>query len=146
MPRRNLAWLLGVVAVAFFGFAVSHSAPSREKDRDYELVRLVVDVLHEVRHKYVQDVTPERERKLVEDMINGGLERLDPHSSYINTREFKQFNKQSQGKFGGIGIQVGYDRQNRGQLTVISPMVGTPAYESGILAGDMIIKIDGKTT
>lgn len=146
MPRRNLAWLLGVVAVAFFGFAVSQSAPSREKDRDYELVNLVVDVLHQVRHKYVTDVDPERERKLVEDMINGGLERLDPHSQYINPHDFKEFTKKSKGKFGGVGIQVGYDRNNRGALTIISPMPGTPAYEAGILAGDVIVKIDGKST
>jgi carboxyl-terminal processing protease len=79
-------------------------------------------------------------------MINGGLERLDEHSQYINPRDFKQFTKQNKGKFGGIGIQVGYDRQSRGQLAVISPMPGTPAYEAGILAGDLILKIDGKST
>ena len=146
MSRRNLAWLIGIAAVSLFGFAVSYSAPTRERDKDYELVHLLVDVLQEVRNKYVVEVDPERERKLVEDMITGGLERLDPHSSYINPREFKQFNKSSKGSFGGIGIQVGYDRQNRGQLTVISPMVGTPAYEAGIQAGDLILKIDGKST
>src|SRR5438876_2890496 len=138
MPLRNLGWLLGIAAVAVFGFAVSHSAPSREKDRDYEMVRLVVGVLHEVRHKYVTDVDPERERKLVEDMINGGLERLDQHSQYINPHDYKQFSKNSRGKFGGIGIQIGYDRQNRGTISVISPMPGTPAYDAGILAGDLI--------
>ncbi|HTU21898.1 MAG TPA: S41 family peptidase, partial [Gemmataceae bacterium] len=105
----------------------------------------VVDVLHEVRERYVVDIDPDRERKLVEDMINGGLERLDPHSAYITPREYKQFEKQSEGKFGGVGIQVGFDRQNRG-LTVISPMPGTPAYEAGVLAGDLIVKIDGKST
>ena len=77
-------------------------------------------------------------------MINGGLERLDPHSTFINNRDLKQFNRTSKGKFGGIGVQVGYDRNNRGLLTVISPMVGTPAYEAGVLAGDIILKIDGK--
>jgi carboxyl-terminal processing protease len=146
MPLRNLGWLLGIVAVAFFGLAVSHSAPSREKDRDYEMVRLVVDVLHEVRHKYVNEVDPERERKLVEDMINGGLVRLDQHSQYINPHEYQQFEKNSKGKFGGVGIQVGYDRQKGGVLSVISPVPGTPAYDAGVLAGDVIVKIDGKTT
>jgi carboxyl-terminal processing protease len=146
MSRSNLYWLLGITTVACFGIAVSYSAPTRESDRDYELVRLVVDVLHEVRERYVQDVTPERERKLVEDMINGGLERLDPHSAYINAKQYRQFDKQSEGKFGGVGISVGYDPQGRGPITVLSPMVGTPAYEAGIEAGDVIVKIDGKPT
>lgn len=146
MSRRNLGWLLGITAVALLGLAVSYSAPVREKDRDYELVKLMIDVLHKVRHEYVKELDPEQERKLVEDMINGGLDRLDPHSAYINPKEFKQFTKQSEGKFGGVGIQIGYDRQNRGQLTVISPMVGTPAYDAGILAGDAIVKIEGKST
>ena len=95
MSRTNLFWLLGIAAVSLFGFAVSYSAPTRERDKDYQLVRLVVDVLHEVRQRYVIDIDPERERKLVEDMINGGLERLDPHSAYINPRDYKQFDKQS---------------------------------------------------
>jgi carboxyl-terminal processing protease len=146
MPRRNLFWLLGIAAVALFSFAVSYSAPTREQDQDYEMVRLVVDVLHEVRERYVKELDSDRQRKLVEDMINGGLERLDPHSAYINPHDYKQFNKQSVGKFGGIGIEVGTNPQNHGRLTVISPMVGTPAYDAGILAGDVIMKIDGKST
>jgi len=146
MSRRNLAWLLGIAAVSVLSVGVFVRVPSRADNKDYELVRLVVDVLHEVREKYVVDIDEKRERKLVEDMINGGLERLDPHSTYINASEWKQFEKQSKGKFGGIGIQVGYDRQNRGVLTVISPMAGTPAYRAGVLAGDVILKIDGKPT
>jgi carboxyl-terminal processing protease len=131
--------------VALLGLAVSQSAPSREKDRDYELVRLVVDVLDEVDHKYVRELEPEAKRKLVEDMVNGGLERLDPHSAFINPKRYKQFAKDSRGEFGGVGIQISTDRQT-GVLTVVSPLVGTPAYEAGVLAGDIIVKIDGKTT
>ncbi len=146
MSRRNLYWLLGIVTVSFFGFAVASSAPSRERNENYELVRLMVEVMQEVEQKYVIELDSERKRKLAEDMINGGLERLDPHSQYINPREYKQFNKQSKGKFGGIGVQIGYDRQNRGLLQIISPMPGTPAYDAGILAGDVVVKIDGKST
>jgi carboxyl-terminal processing protease len=146
MSRRNLAWLLGIAAASLFTVAVFVRVPSRADNKDYEMVRLIVDVLHEVRDKYAVEIDEKRERKLVEDMINGGLERLDPHSQYINASDWRQFEKTSKGKFGGIGIQVGYDRQNRGQLTVVSPMVGTPAYKAGILAGDAIVKIDGKST
>ncbi|HBI41999.1 MAG TPA: S41 family peptidase, partial [Planctomycetales bacterium] len=146
MPRRNLAWLLGVVSLTLLGAAVLYSAPTREKDKDYEMVRLMVDTLHEVRERYVTPVDEEREKKLVSDMIKGGLERLDPHSTYIDPEEYKQFTKTSKGKFGGIGVHVGADPQTRGQLTVISPMPGTPAYKAGVLAGDVVLKIDGKAT
>jgi carboxyl-terminal processing protease len=146
MPRRNLAWLLGVVSLTLLGAAVLYSAPTREKDKDYELVRLMVDTLHEVRARYVTPVDEDREKKLVADMLKGGLERLDPHSTYIDPEEYKQFTKNSKGKFGGIGVHVGADPQTRGQLTVISPMPGTPAYKAGVLAGDVVLKIDGKAT
>src|SRR5262249_24353084 len=78
----------------------------------------------------------------VEDMINGGLERLDPHSQYINARKLKQFDHQSEGKFGGVGIQV---NTARGLLTVISPIVATPAYKPGVQAGDINLKVHGKS-
>src|ERR1700687_5745249 len=145
MSRSNLAWLLGIAAVGIMGIAITQSAPLRAKDKDYDLVRLFVDVLDEVERKYVRELDDDAKRKLVEDMVNGGLERLDPHSAYINPKKFRQFTKESRGKFGGIGIQVSTDRQS-GVLTVISPLVGTPAYEAGILAGDLILKIDGRST
>jgi carboxyl-terminal processing protease len=145
MSRWNLAWLLGIPAVAMLGLALCHSAPVKSKDKDYELVRLLVDVLDEVDRNYVRELDTEAKRKLVEDMINGGLDHLDPHSSFMNPKEYKLFTTQSKGKFGGIGIQISSDRAT-GQLTVVSPIVGTPAYDAGVLAGDVITKINGKAT
>ena len=81
-------------------------------------------------------------RELLENALEGMLQNLDQHSSFINTSEWKQFRKQIEGKFGGIGIQVGVDPET-GRLRVIAPMVGTPAYEAGVLAGDQIMEIDG---
>jgi carboxyl-terminal processing protease len=145
MSRWNLGWLLGIAAAAVLGIAVSYSAPLAVRDKDYELVHLFVDVLSNVEKSYVRELDPEAKRKLVEDMINGGLERLDPHSAYINPRRFKQFNTESKGKFGGVGIQISTDHA-LGGIAVIGPLVGTPAYEAGIMAGDLIVKIDGKST
>ena len=73
------------------------------------------------------------------------LQDLDPHSSFINTSEWKQFQRQIEGRFGGIGIQVGMDPEAK-RLKVIAPMVGTPAYAAGVLAGDVILEIDGQST
>jgi carboxyl-terminal processing protease len=144
MSRWNLAWLLGIVSVSLVGFAVSRSAPLRDRDRDYELVHLIVDVLDEVDHDYVRHLDSDAKRKLVEDMINGGLMRLDEHSAFINARRYKQFTKETKAKFTGVGIQLSTDPN--GLLIVHTPLVGTPAYEAGILAGDIIIKIDGRST
>jgi len=146
MSRWNLAWLLGLSSVALLGLSLTYSAPARDNNiqTKHENLKLIVDVLEEVQQKYVKELDADKMRELVENMVNSGLEKLDPHSNFINADEYKQFTKQSRGKFGGIGIRIGLDRV--GQIFVESPMVGTPAYEAGIMAGDLILKIDGKTT
>jgi carboxyl-terminal processing protease len=142
MSRWNLSWLLGVGLVSLIGFAlVLHLPAQGPQQNKHENLKLLVDVLEEVQGKYVKDLDKAKMRELVENMINGGLEQLDPHSSFINADEYKQFQRQSRGKFGGVGIRIGHDRS--GVLFVESPMVNTPAYDAGILAGDLILKIDG---
>jgi carboxyl-terminal processing protease len=145
MSRWNLAWLISVPLVVLMGLVLSYAAPSAEREKDYKLIRTVVDVLAEVDSHYVRELDGKAKEKLVEDMINGGLEKLDRYSSYMNAEELKQFYSQTEGNFGGVGIQLGLDPKT-GMLMVISPMVGTPAYDAGILAGDIIIKIDDKST
>src|SRR5690606_10939300 len=71
------------------------------------------------------------------------LSKLDPHSNYISPEEIDRFKTSVESQFGGIGIQITIER---GQLKVLSPLVGTPAYRAGIQAGDRILEIDGKTT
>jgi carboxyl-terminal processing protease len=147
MSRWNLGWLLGVTVTALIGLSLTHSAPSRDNNirRKHENLKLVVDVLDEVQQKYVKDLDGDKMRDLVENMVTLGLERLDPHSSFINQEEYKQFQKQSKGRFGGIGIRIGIDR-NTGMILVESPMVGTPAYEAGVMAGDLIVKVNDQAT
>jgi carboxyl-terminal processing protease len=147
MSRWNLAWLVGITAAALLGLSITYSAPSRQVglQKKHENLKLLVDVLEEVQHRYVRELDQDKMRELVENMINGGLERLDPHSGYINAKEFKQFQTSSRGKFGGVGIKLGLHPKS-GALLVDSPMVGTPAYEAGVLAGDIIVKIDDKST
>jgi carboxyl-terminal processing protease len=144
MSRWNLVWLLGIFGSCVIGFSISLSAPQQDSKNKHEDIRLIIDVLEEVDHKYVKPLDETKRRELVENMINGGLEKLDPHSAFINAEEYRTFTKQSKGRFGGVGIRLGVDRG--GQLMVESPMPGTPAYEAGILAGDLILKIDGEST
>jgi carboxyl-terminal processing protease len=146
MSRWNLAWLLGVCAVAFLGLSLSYSfstTPVSIPDK-HDNVRLLIDVMDQVQAYYVKPRDKKEMREFTEDMINGGLMKLDPHSAFYNAEELKEFKKHSEGKFGGVGIRIQVD--SSGQVMVESPLVGTPAYKGGILAGDVIVKVDGKST
>ncbi len=143
MPLRNLAWLLIVPAFVALGLAVSYSAPA--PDKDYQRVRQIVDVLAEVDTHFYRALTDEEKQQLVEDMINGGLRRLDPHSEYLNAAQLKQFESESEGSYGGVGIVLTIDSGTK-YLKVDHLMPGTPAYEAGIIAGDLIVKVGERST
>jgi carboxyl-terminal processing protease len=144
MARWNLAWLVGITAAAVLGISITYSAPTQPVQKKHQNLKLLVDVLDEVQKKYVKELDQDKMRELVENMINGGLEKLDPHSAFIGADEFKQFRNQTRGKFGGVGIRLGKDPRT-GQFMVESPLAGTPAYEAGVMAGDLILKVDGKS-
>jgi carboxyl-terminal processing protease len=78
-------------------------------------------------------------------MINGGLRKLDPNSEYLNAEQLKRFEADSEGSFGGVGISLALDPTTK-FLTVDHPMPGTPAYEAGIVAGDLIVKVGDRST
>jgi carboxyl-terminal processing protease len=139
MARRTFFALVMLGSVGLFGWQAGLNAKPR--DEMLELYGLFVDAVEKVETNYVRPVS---RRELLESALEGMLQNLDPHSSYINTGEWRQFRRQIEGKFGGIGIQVDLDQDSR-LLRVIAPMVGTPAYEAGILAGDQIVEIDGQS-
>ena len=143
MPLRNLVWLLTVPAVILVGLAISYSAPA--PDKDYKLVRQVVDVLAEVDANYYRELSDEDRQKFVEDMINGGLHELDPHSEYLNEKKLKEFRTSSEGSFGGVGINLATDPKTS-FLKVGYPMPGTPAYDAGLVANDLIVKVGDRST
>ncbi len=143
MSRMNLAWLVVVPTLVLAGLVVAATAPP--PDADYKLVRTVVDVLAEVDRSYVRELTPDEKQKMVEAMINGGLDKLDPHSQYFTADEFSQFMTQTDGQFGGVGIMILKDPKT-GILKVESPIPGTPAYEAGVQSGDLIVKVNGQST
>ena len=145
MSRYNLAWLIAVPMAVLTGAILSVAAPAKRADSEYKLVRTVVDVLAEVDQHYVRPLDAKQKEKLVEDMINGGLRELDPHSQYFNAEQLKVFEQLSEGSFGGVGINIGIDPKSR-YLLVHYPMPGTPAYNAGIRPGDKILSVDGKAT
>ena len=140
MPRRNLFAIAAVGAMTLLCWQASQGA--KPKDETMELYGLFVDAVEQVQANYVRPVT---RKELLESALKGMLQDLDPHSVYINTSQYKTFKRKIEGKFGGIGITVGYDA-DANRLKVLAPMVGTPAYAAGVLAGDLILDIDGKST
>src|SRR5262245_16414894 len=144
MPLRNVLWLMIIPGLVGLGLAIGYSAPA--PDKDYRLVRQVVEVLAEVDTNYVRELTDEERQKFVEDMINGGLKKLDPHSMYLNEEQLKEFEKESEGSYSGVGINLGgFDAKTK-LLRVEFPMAGGPAYDNGIVAGDLIAKINDEST
>jgi len=103
----------------------------------YKQLNLFGDVFDRVRSDYVEQPNDE---KLIESAINGMLSALDPHSSYMNAKNFQEMQVQTQGKFGGLGIEV---TMENGVVKVVSPIDDTPAARGGIMANDLIIKLDG---
>jgi carboxyl-terminal processing protease len=106
------------------------------EDDVYIKLNTLANVLDRIRTSYVKDVT---ETEVIESAINGMLTSLDPHSSYLDVEDFKGMQEQTRGEFGGLGIEVTMDK---GVVKVVSPIEDTPAYEAGIEAGDLIIRID----
>ena len=97
------------------------------------------EVYERVRREYVEEVT---NKELIEAAIEGMLQSLDPHSSFMNADSFKDMQVQTKGEFGGLGIEVSMEE---GLVKVVSPIDDTPAFHAGIQAGDFIIEIDGES-
>lgn len=128
----------GVAAGAFW----SRTQAARQDDEAMELYGAFVDAVEQVQANYVQPV----DRKvLVESALRGMIDDLDPHSAYFNNDDWKQFQKQVEGSYTGIGVQLDLDRQT-GRPLVVAPLVGSPAYAAGVLAGDQILEVNGKST
>lgn len=106
----------------------------------YNSLKLFSDVLEEIESNYVDEVDSE---KLIQSAIKGMVSSLDPHSTFMPPEAFDELQDDTKGAFGGIGIVI---TMKDGILTVISPIEGTPAYRAGIMAGDVIVGIDGDST
>jgi len=115
------------------------ATPARA-DADYALFDPLVDVCELVRKHYVTETD---NAQLVAAAINGMLHKLDPYSEYIPPPKVADFRKRTSGAYEGIGVGIDI---NRGQLTVISPFEDSPAYRAGVLAGDIILEVNGRST
>ena len=112
---------------------------STEKSETYKQLDLFGEVFERIKRNYVEDVTSE---ELISNAINGMLQGLDPHSGYLPPEAFEDISDQTKGEFGGLGIEI---TQENGFVKIVSPIDGTPAFEAGVQAGDIITHIDGSS-
>ncbi len=131
-----------VLAIVFSFFTLGSIiwAQGTSKSPDYKELQLFRRVMGIVQKNYVKDVT---DKELIQGAINGMLQSLDPHSSYLTEDQFKELQVETKGEFGGLGIEITLEN---GVLTIVSPIEDTPAYREGLKPGDKIIKINGEST
>lgn len=146
MAFRASHWRYGLlIGTAFLAgsalgprLGIAFAQDSSQTDM-YQMLKVFGDVMQRVRADYVE---PVNDKELIENAINGMLTGLDPHSSYMNAKAFKDMQIQTKGEFGGLGIEVNEDK---GLIKVVSPIDDTPAAKAGIKPGDIITALDGKT-
>ena len=144
--KRRLIYGLVIVALVLnlaIGARIylGSARAASKQDAVYPNLELFADVLERVRKEYVdgQDVTY---HDLVYSSLKGMVGSLDPHSEFMDVDDYQQLQNDTEGQFGGLGLVVS---MRDGFVTVIAPMEDTPGYRAGILSGDRIIKIDGKS-
>jgi len=143
--RKVSLFLLGSVAgatLALFAIQprmlVSTSAEAAANSDVYRQLNLFGDIFEHVRAQYVEKPN---ESKLIQSAISGMLNDLDPHSAFLDAKNFKDMQTQTRGEFGGLGIEV---TMEDGLVKVVSPMDGTPAARAGIQPNDLIYQLDGE--
>lgn len=146
MKKRIFYSLLGIGLAAnlFIGARVYlTAAQSGSGDNPYPHIETFMRVMERVRQEYVDGERVDYD-DLFKGAMRGMLGSLDPHSEYLEPPKFEDLRKDTEGSYGGVGIQVGFSRDR--VLTVIEPMEDSPSLKAGVLAGDRIIKIEGKST
>jgi len=145
MSKQYKTFLVLVFGI-FVGVSVSITSSVLAEKKTQESTTLPLnelrnfsDIFARVKSDYVEDVD---DKTLLEHAIRGMLSGLDPHSTYLNSDEYKELKIGTTGKFGGLGIQVGMED---GFVKVISPIDDTPAFRAGLEAGDLIIRLDDKS-
>ena len=130
--------LAGAVSASLLWHAFGVAGAASSNADTYKQLNLFGDVFDRVRSDYVEE--PDQQQ-MIEAAINGMLASLDPHSSYMNKKQFEDMSVQTRGEFGGLGIEV---TMENGIIKVVSPIDGTPAARAGLMANDLIVKIDGQ--
>lgn len=140
MKNKYIWFLSGITLVTVLATPPIHRSLSAFASDRYEDLQLFSKVLNLVQQYYVEEVDT---KKLIYGGVKGMLRELDPHTNFLPPAIFTEFESESSGQFGGLGIEI---TVRDGILTVISPIEDTPAWKAGIKAGDKVVEINGEPT
>lgn len=138
--QNQLRLTLVATFVALLSFSTSTFANKGDDKSRFEKLELFNKVLYLIESQYYREVDTE---KLIQGAIKGMMNTLDPHSTYLDEKVYSKMQEDTQGEFGGLGIEVS---QKDGVIVVITPIDDTPAYKAGIKAGDKIVEINHEST
>lgn len=141
--KRSARLAIGALVLIVLSLVLGGGALQRVNavaDSQYEDLRLFTDVLALIQRNYVEKP---QNKELVYGAIKGMLETLDPHSSFMPPEVYREMQVETRGEFSGLGIEI---TTKDDRIVVVTPIEDTPAYKAGVLAGDQIIRIDGKPT
>lgn len=133
-----IIFALTFAIITMFYFKNTSSAYASKTSLPLNQLQAFSEVYLKIKQNYVQDIT---DKELFDNAIKGMLEGLDPHSTFLNEKDFKDLQIGTKGEFGGLGIEV---TMEDGFVKVITPIDDTPAYKAGVKSGDLIIEIDAK--
>ncbi|HEY7120827.1 MAG TPA: S41 family peptidase [Tepidisphaeraceae bacterium] len=139
MNREKMAWLVSVLLIALLAFHLPGTMAQRESD--YTFVRRLVDIHRQIANNYVEAID---DQKLEQGALEGMFNQLDPFSMYVPPARQQEFDRMLDGSFEGVGIQLNQDEKTK-EVEVITPIEGSPAFKAGVFAGDIILKVDGKS-
>lgn len=140
MPKKIIIGITIFAGILFFVSAALSDIREKKKDELYRQVELFSDTLAIIHTDYVDDVEP---RSLIYGALKGMLSSLDPHSQFLDPDTYSELKVDTEGKFGGLGIEITI---KDGLLTVITPIEDTPAWKAGLKPNDRIVKINQELT
>ena len=139
--KTNFSYIFLVIFA--FGLIVNYQSENQAQAAKTSLplnqLQIFSEVYSKIKHNYVQDID---DKELFDNAIKGMLEGLDPHSTFLDEKDYKDLKIGTRGEFGGLGIEV---TMENGFVKVITPIDDTPAFNAGVKAGDLVIKIDDKS-
>lgn len=142
--KKKLLPVIAAMTLLIFlvasGIFIKETGVASAKSSRFENLDSFTEVMYLIERNYVEEV---ENKTLVDGAIKGMLQNLDPHSTYFTEKEYTNFQVETKGEFGGLGITIGM-RDNI--LTVIAPIEDTPAFRAGLRSGDKIIKIEDNST